>query len=120
MSNAFRVVVRKDPQGRFAVLATDGYVNHLAGEQLGEAANLLLAEGYTRLVINLEQSTVASSTGVSCLAAVVERVHEGHGSLAFCHLTRTLQKTFAIMGLSRHRALYETEEEAVRGLLADG
>jgi anti-anti-sigma factor len=117
--NQFTIAVRKDPQGRFAVVSTDGYVNNLAGEKIGEAASLLMAEGYTRLVINLEKSSVINSIGISILIEIIEKMQESHGALAFCHLTRTIQKTFTIMGLTQYAALYETEDEAVRGVLAD-
>ncbi|MEB3198511.1 MAG: STAS domain-containing protein [Candidatus Sericytochromatia bacterium] len=118
MTGPFNLAVRKDPQGRYAVLATEGYINNVGGERLGEAANLLMAEGYTRLVINLEKSTVINSIGISILIEVIEKMQESHGALAFCHLTRTIQKTFTIMGLAQYAAVFETEPEAVQALLA--
>lgn len=119
MTNPFTIAVRKDPQGRFAVLLTEGYINNLGGEKIGEAANLLMAEGYTRLIINLEKSTVINSIGISILIEVIEKMQEMHGTLAFCHLTRTIHKTFTIMGLTQYAALYETEVEAVQGVLQE-
>lgn len=119
MINPFAIAVRKDPQGRFAVLVTEGYINNLGGEKIGEAANLLIAEGYTRLIVNLEKSTVINSIGISILIEIIEKMQESHGTLAFCHLTRTIHKTFTIMGLAQYAALYETEGDAITGVLAD-
>lgn len=119
MNNPFAISVRKDPQGRFAIVATEGYINNLGGEKIGEAAHLLIAEGYTRLIINLEKSSVINSIGISVLIEVIEKMQETHGTLAFCHLTRTIHKTFTIMGLAQYAPLFETESEAIAGVLAD-
>ena len=117
MINQFAIATRKDPQGRFAIIATDGYINNLAGEKIGEAASLLMAEGYTRLIINLEKSTVINSIGISILIEIIEKMQEIHGALAFCNLTKTIHKTFTIMGLTQYAALYENEQEAARGIM---
>ena len=50
MINQFAITTQKDPQGRYAVIHTDGYINNLAGEKIGEAASLLMAEGTTHFV----------------------------------------------------------------------
>jgi hypothetical protein len=34
------------------------------------------------------------------------------GTLAFCHLTPTIDKTFRIMGLAQYAGMYGSEEEA--------
>ena len=119
MINQFGISSQKDTQGRFAVIHTDGYVNNLAGEKIGEVANGLLAEGYTRLIINMEKSTVINSIGISILIEIIEKMQEIQGTLAFCCLTKTITKTFTIMGLAQYSTLYGTEAEAIRGVLED-
>jgi anti-anti-sigma factor len=115
--NQFAINTQKDPQGRYAVIHTDGYINNLAGEKIGEAASLLMAEGYTRLIINLEKSTVINSIGISILIEIIEKMQDIHGMLAFCNLTKTIHKTFTIMCLTQYAALYETEAQAISGVL---
>lgn len=117
MINQFAITTQKDPQGRFAIIHTDGYINNLAGEKIGEVASLLMAEGYTRLIINLEKSTVINSIGISILIEIIEKMQEIHGLLAFCNLTKTIHKTFTIMGLAQYAALYEDQNAAIRGVL---
>jgi len=112
--NQFAVTVRKAAD--HAVIVTDGYINNLGGEKVGEAANSLLAEGIKKLVINMEKSTVINSIGISILIEVIEKVQEQNGGLAFCGLTKTIAKTFTIMGLAQFATLAETEEEAVAAL----
>ena len=118
MINQFAINVQKDGQGRFAVIHTDGYINNLAGERIGEVANGLIDEGFTRLVINMEKSTVINSIGISILIEVIEKMQEIGGTLAFCCLTKTIAKTFTIMGLAQFAKLFDTEAEAVQGVLA--
>lgn len=114
MINQFAVTVRKE--GDYAVLYTDGYINNLGGEKIGEAALALLGEGVKRLVINMEKSTVINSIGISILIEVIEKVQEINGALAFCGLTKTIAKTFTIMGLAQFSTLAESEEQAIAAL----
>ena len=118
MINQFAIHTQKDSQGRFAVIYTDGYINNLAGEKIGEVATALLAEGYTKLVINMEKSTVINSIGISILIEIIEKMQEIHGMLAFCNLTKTIHKTFTIMGLAQFARLLDTEAEAIPEVLA--
>jgi anti-anti-sigma factor len=117
MINQFAISTQRDNQGRFAVIHTDGYINNLAGERIGEEANALLAEGFRRIVINMAKSTVINSIGISILIEVIEKMQETGGTLAFCNLTKTIAKTFTIMGLAQYALIYDNEPEAVRGVL---
>ena len=118
MINQFAITVQKDSQDRFATIHTDGYINNLAGEKIGEAANALLDEGVTKLIINMEKSTVINSIGISILIEVIEKMQEVGGTLAFCCLTKTIAKTFTIMGLAQFAKLLDTESEAIAEVLA--
>ncbi len=111
MINQFAVTVRKE--GDYAVLYTDGYINNLGGEKIGETALALVGEGVKKLVINLEKSTVINSIGISILIEVIEKIQEINGALAFCGLTKTIAKTFTIMGLAQFATLADTEEQAI-------
>lgn len=111
MINQFAVTVRKE--GDYAVLYTDGYINNLGGEKIGETALALVGDGIKKLVINLEKSTVINSIGISILIEVIEKIQEVQGALAFCGLTKTIAKTFTIMGLAQFATLAETEEQAI-------
>ncbi|MNK49031.1 Anti-sigma-B factor antagonist [compost metagenome] len=111
MINQFAVTVRKE--GDFAVLYTDGYVNNLGGEKIGEAAMALIGEGVKKLIINMEKSTVINSIGISILIEVIEKIQEIEGSLVFCGLTKTIAKTFTIMGLAQFAQIADDETAAV-------
>lgn len=117
MTNPFAVHVQRDAQGRFAVIHTDGYINNQAGERLGHEADALLAEGHRVILINLAKSPVINSIGISALIEVLEKMQGLGGTLAFCNLTRTIAKTFTIMGLAQYALIYDNEMEAIRGLV---
>lgn len=116
MNNAFQLQVHRDALHRVAVLRTEGYINNQAGERIGETARGLLAEGLGRLVINLDRSTVINSVGISILIEVMEKVQDHQGALAFCCLTKTIAKTFTIMGLTHYASIHDTEAAALAWL----
>lgn len=114
MINQFGLTVRRE--GDVAVLETDGYINNQGGEKIAEAANQLLGSGVKKLVLNLEKSTVINSIGVSLLIEVIEHLQEVDGAMAFCGLTKTIAKTFTIMGLAQFAAFADSEAAAIAAL----
>ncbi|HEV8241809.1 MAG TPA: STAS domain-containing protein [Thermoanaerobaculia bacterium] len=110
--------VRVDRRDGLAVVITEGYINNQGGEQIAQAANGLIEEGYRTLLLNLAGSKIVNSIGISILIEVLERVLELKGKLAFCNLTPTIQKTFHIMGLTQYAQVYPDEPTAVAELVA--
>jgi anti-anti-sigma factor len=111
--------VRVDRRDGLAVIYTEGYINNQGGEEIALAASRLMEEGYRKLLLNLEGSRIVNSIGISILIEVLERMLEVDGSLAFCCLTNTIQKTFHIMGLTQYATVYEDETRAVEALSTD-
>lgn len=107
--------VRVDRRSGLAVVYTDGYINNQGGEEIAQAANALMEEGYRALLLNLAGSKIVNSIGISILIEVLERMLELNGRLAFCCLTPTIQKTFHIMGLTQYAQVYPDETEALGG-----
>jgi anti-anti-sigma factor len=108
--------VRVDRRDVLAVVNTEGYINNQGGEEIAQAANLLMEEGYRTLLLNLAGSKIVNSIGISILIEVLERMIELQGRLAFCNLTPTIQKTFHIMGLTQYAQVYPDEATAVTQL----
>jgi len=108
--------VRVDRRDGLAVVYTDGYINNQGGEEIAQAANALMEEGYRSLLLNLAGSKIVNSIGISILIEVLERMLELGGKLAFCCLTPTIQKTFHIMGLTQYAQVYPDEASALAGL----
>jgi anti-anti-sigma factor len=108
--------VRVDRRPGLAVVYTDGYINNQGGEEIAQAANTLMEEGYRALLLNLSGSKIVNSIGISILIEVLERMLELGGKLAFCCLTPTIQKTFHIMGLTQYAQVYPDEAAALADL----
>jgi anti-anti-sigma factor len=108
--------VRVDRRDGLAVVYTDGYINNQGGEEIAQAANTLMEEGYRTLLLNLAGSKIVNSIGISILIEVLERMLELQGRLAFCCLTPTIQKTFHIMGLTQYAQVYGDEGAALAEL----
>lgn len=114
MSDAFSLTVEE--RGDYALIRTEGYVNNLGGEKIGEVAEQCIEKGIQRLILNFEKSSVVNSIGISILIEVIEKIVDIDGRIVFCHLTKTISKTFHIMGLTQYADIYETEDDAIAGI----
>jgi anti-anti-sigma factor len=103
--------------GSVAVVRTEGYINREGGEEIERCIQLLLDGGVTHIILNLEKTKIVNSIGISILIEVLEKMMDRKGTLAFCHLTPTIDKTFRIMGLAQYAGMYGSEEEARAALV---
>src|ERR1700693_2929112 len=108
--------VAAERRGDVAILSTDGYINIQGGEEIARQAYVQLEAGARALILNLEKTRIVNSIGISILIEVLEKVMDRKGSLAFCALTPTIDKTFRIMGLAQYAAIYPTLEEALKAV----
>ena len=118
MTESLKLVVDTDRPG-VAVIRTDGYINNQGGEEIARVAYELIEKGHSRLLLNLEQTKIVNSIGISILIEIIEKMLEIDGKLAFCSLTPTIAKTFHIMGLAQYAGIHADEDTAVAAL-ADG
>ena len=114
MSDNLEVESRVD--GDLAVVTTDGYINNTAAESIAKVCGDHLDAGARKFVLNLAKSRIINSIGISILIEVIEKVRGEEGSVAFCQVTPTIEKTFRIMGLMNTSTVHGTEEEAVAHL----
>lgn len=111
MSEEFSLTHQVD--GSVLIIRTNGYLNDLGAEQVDEICSEHLEKGTNKIVINLEQSPLINSIGISILIGVIEAIEESEGALAFTNLTPTNRKTFEMMGLLQFAEPFDTEQEAV-------
>jgi anti-sigma B factor antagonist len=95
-----------------AVIRTSGYLSRTAGEQLEREIVRLLGTGVSRFVVNLHDTDLINSVGISILIGVIERVRGQGGELAFSELTTVNEEIFRIMGLQRHARMLRSDGEA--------
>ena len=107
----FEVNVRTEEN--YAVIQTEGYLNGPSGEQLVERAKDLIREGYSKLVVNLEQTRLINSIGISILIEIIELLEEQEGVINFCSLTPVNERIFRMMGLAQHAGIFPDEASAI-------
>lgn len=111
MANKFDIQVRAE--NKYAVLETAGYLNDALGEDLSKKAQELIEKGYTQLVINLEQTALINSIGISILIEIIEALDERDGTLNFCGLSATQERTFRMMAIAKYAGIFPDEKTAI-------
>jgi len=107
-------VIRKE---NYAIIRTEGYVNNLGGEKISEEVDRLISERISKFILNFEKSNIVNSIGISILIEVIEKLVDIGGKIYFCNLTKTISKTFFIMGLTQYAEIFATEEEAEKSIV---
>jgi len=114
MTEELRVAVDRRPGG--AVLYTKGYINNLGGEEIANRAYELMDQDVKTLLLNLRETKIVNSIGISILIEIIEKMIDKGGRIAFCCLTPVIHKTFQIMGLANYATIFNDEDEAVAQL----
>ena len=108
--------VTLDNRSELAVVYTEGYINNQGGEEIARVAYSLIDGGQKTVLLNLAGTKIVNSIGISILIEIIEKMIEVDGTLAFCSLTPTIEKTFHIMGLAQYATIYPDEDSAVAAL----
>lgn len=116
MAEEFSLVHQVD--GPVLIIRTKGYLNDLGAEQVDTICSEHLGKGVKKIIINLEQSPLINSIGISILIGVIEAIEEAGGALAFTTLTPTNRKTFEMMGLLQFAQPFDSEAAAVTAFKA--
>lgn len=114
MTDDLKVTVQR--RGDAAILYTRGYINNLGGEEIAGRAYELMDDGIRTLILNLQETKIVNSIGISILIEVIEKMSEKEGQIAFCCLTPVIQKTFQIMGLAQYAKMFPDEDTATQEL----
>lgn len=92
------------------VIKTEGYINNVGGEKIVQ--EFTKHSDINKLILNLENSKVVNSIGISHLIEVIEILNQGNGKLVFTNLDPTIEKTFSIMGLFQFAEKADSVESA--------
>jgi anti-anti-sigma factor len=114
MTEELRVAVERRPHG--AILHTKGYINNVGGEEIANRAYELMEEGIRTLLLDLRETKIVNSIGISILIEIIEKMIEKEGRIAFACLTPVIHKTFQIMGLANYATIYPDEATAASEL----
>ena len=114
MTEELRVSVDRRDAG--AIMYTKGYINNVGGEEIANRAYELMDGGVRTLLLNLRETKIVNSIGISILIEIIEKMIEKGGRIAFCCLTPVIHKTFQIMGLANYATIFVDEDAAVKEL----
>ena len=113
MTDELRVAVdRRGADG--AILFTKGYINNVGGEEIANRAYELMDDGVRSLLLNLRETKIVNSIGISILIEIIEKMIDKGGRIGFCCLTPVIHKTFQIMGLANYATIFTDEDSAVK------
>ena len=100
------------------VIATSGYVNNVGGEAIAKEFSRHFENGTKHIVINLEQSKVVNSIGMSFLIDIVDQLNDAGGKMIFTNLDPAVEKMLTIMGLFQFAGKEHTVDDALKSLKA--
>ncbi|MCJ7802556.1 MAG: STAS domain-containing protein [Candidatus Marinimicrobia bacterium] len=109
MSTDFNLI--SELHDKALVIKTEGYINNVGGEKIVQ--EFLKHNGVNKLILNLENSKVVNSIGISHLIEIIEKLNQDNGKLVFTNLDPTIEKTFSIMGLFQFADKADTVESAL-------
>jgi anti-anti-sigma factor len=112
--------LKADVRDECLVLTTSGYINNVGGEAIATECQKHFAGGVKDVILNVEQSKVVNSIGMSYLIEVIEQLQEIGGTLVFTHLDPAVEKMLAIMGLFKFAGKEATVDDALAALIRNG
>ena len=98
------------------VVTTDGYLNNYGGEQVASLCLQKISEGKRKFLINMEDTKMVNSIGVSILIEVIEDLQGVNGKIGYYNVAPIVEKTFNIMGITNYSKIYTSEEDAIEAL----
>jgi anti-anti-sigma factor len=103
-------------RGDCLVITTSGYVNNTGGEAISKEFAAYFGQGTKKVVVNLEQSRVVNSIGMSFLIDIIDQLNDAGGKLVFTNLDPAVEKMLTIMGLFQFAGKERSVEDAVNSL----
>jgi len=108
--------LQKREEGGVVIIETTGYLNNVGGEKISEVCYQEMDNGNKHFLLNLENSKVVNSIGVSILIEIIEKLQDVDGRLGYYNLAPIVEKTFNIMGLTKYSTVYQSEADALSGM----
>jgi len=96
------------------VISTNGYVNNVGGEAIAAEFQRHFADGVCNIVVNLANSRVVNSVGMSFLIEIIEQLNDSGGRMVFTNLDPSVEKMLAIMGVFNFAGKEKTVDDALQ------
>lgn len=98
------------------IIKTFGYINNIGGQKILDEFYSNEKNGINNFIINLAETKIVNSIGISYLIEIIEKLNESKGKLIFTNLDSTIEKTFTIMGLFQFAEKADNVELALKSL----
>ena len=96
------------------IIATSGYINNVGGEAIATEFNNHFANGVKEIILNLAQSKVVNSIGMSFLLEILDELEEVGGKMVFTNLDPAVEKMLSIMGLFKFAGKEASVDDAIK------
>ena len=103
-------------KGDIVIIRTSGYLNNIGGEKVAQVCYKEMDKGKSLFLLDLEDSKVVNSIGVSILIEIIEKLQDVNGKIGYFNLAPIVEKTFTIMGLTKYSTVFSNESEAIEGM----
>ena len=103
-------------KGDIVIIRTSGYLNNVGGEKVAQVCYKEIDKGKSLFLLDLEDSKVVNSIGVSILIEIIEKLQDVNGKIGYFNLAPIVEKTFTIMGLTKYSTVFSNESEAIEGM----
>jgi len=117
MATPLQIDSRLEGEGS-AVLALSGEIDVSNTAQVRDAGVKLLADGATRLVVDLSLADYMDSAGLGTLVGMLKRVKEAGGAMAIAGPQPRVRRLFEITGLDQIFSIYEDLDMAMKEVRA--
>ena len=94
------ISVDTTPAG-IGVVRPEGRLNMATARQLKQVVDDLVAEGTTRIVVDMAQTTFLDSSGLGALIAGLKAARQAGGDLRVARPTEAVQTVFGLTNLDR-------------------
>ncbi|MFT7245388.1 MAG: anti-sigma B factor antagonist [Candidatus Azotimanducaceae bacterium] len=105
--------VKVRDEGDTKVVMLDGKLDTNTTPTVEGEVNALLDAGAAKLLINFENVSYISSSGLRLLLATAKRLKREKGDLKVCSLNEMATEVFEVSGFSSILNVYATEQDAL-------
>jgi stage II sporulation protein AA (anti-sigma F factor antagonist) len=116
MGESIKSNVRSRCVGTTAVVYASDYLNKLTGEKIERECKKQLDSGARALVIDFSDTELVNSIGISILLGIIDIAEKSGALVVFSDVNNETILLFEMLGLTRHVALAENEQEALSSL----
>ena len=107
------LTLASDLKNECLIITTSGYINNTGGEKIADEFNQHFDQGIRKVIMNLAESKVVNSIGISFLIEIIEKLNDSDGKLVFTNLDPAVEKTLTIMGLFNFAGKEKSVDDAL-------